>query len=210
MQNKKIITILQGSLAWVFVVLVIGAIGTWYLFRFVDKAEQSLEVARDDYQTTLGQLESFDEIKSNFESTKGIKNDAESMLVGADNTLSLIEELEKAAEISGVTLKTSVGVKPGTTKQIVPKLGQFPQTGLENKNKNTNASDQEVWLELTVEGNFSGILKFVRYLENARKLVAVSSININQGSTMLAADVLENSEGTLGNLKSVILVTNVF
>lgn len=210
MQNKKIITILEGSFIWVFAVIVIGTVGTWYLFRLVDKTEQSLEIAKGDYRTTLEQLDSFEKIKGNFESTKSIKAETENMLIGADNTLSLIEELEKAAEISGVILKTNIGVKPGTIKQIVPKAGQFPQTVKEGDKKNVNAADQELWLELTVEGNFSGILKFVRYLENARRLVAISSININQGNNLLASDVLENNEETLGNLKAIILVTNVF
>lgn len=210
MQNKRIIIILQGSIAWILVVMIIGTIGTWYLFRFVDKAEQSLEVAKNDYRTTLGQLESFEKIKVNSESTKSIKTETENMLVSADNTLVLIEELEKAAEISGVILTTNIGVRPGTSKQIISKVGQFPQMVKEGDKKNTNPADQELWLELTVEGNFPGILKFVRYLENAHKLIAVSSLNINQGGNMLAQEILENSEETLGNLKAVILVTNVF
>jgi hypothetical protein len=208
MQNKKIITILQGPLIWVFVVLVLGFVGTWYLFQFVDKEEQTLEAARNDYLISLRQLESFDKIKSNFESTKSIKTETENMVVKSDSTLSLIEELERAAEVSGVRLKTDVGEKPGTTKKIVNKLGQFPAAG--SANGNTNATDQEVWLELTAEGNYANILKFIRYLENARKLIAVSSVNINQASTMSAADALDNTEGTLGYLKAVILVTNVF
>ncbi|MFH1183122.1 MAG: hypothetical protein V1690_02575 [Candidatus Moraniibacteriota bacterium] len=208
MQNKKIITILEGAFVWVFLVFVSGFVGTWYLFQLVDKGEQTLDAARADYQTSLKQLDSFDMIKSNFESTKSIKDETESMVVKPESTLSLIEELEKAAGVSGVILKTDVGEKPGTTKKIVTKLGQLPASG--SANGNTNAAEQEVWLELTVEGDYANILKFIRYLENAPKLIAVSSVNINQASTMSAADALENAEGILGYLKAIILVTNVF
>lgn len=209
MQNKKIITILQGPIGWVFVVLIIGVVGTWYLFQFVGKEEQSLELARNDYLVSLRQLEAFDKIKLGFENTKSIKTETESMVVNADNTLSLIEELEKAAGVSGVTLKTAVGQKPGTAKKSASQLGQFPAAGSANKNTNGSA-EQEVWLELTVDGNYFSILKFIRYLENSRKLIAISSLNLDQATTMSATDVLDNSEGVLGNLKAVILVTNVF
>ena len=209
MQNKKIITIFEGAVAWIFVVIIIGILGSWYLFQILEKEELSLETAKNDYQVSLRQLESFDKIKQDFESTKNIKAEAENMLVNADNTLSLIEELERAANVSGVSLKTAVGQKPGTTKIPISQLGQFPGKGASNKNTN-EAPEPEVWLELTAEGNFEGILKFIRYLENSRKLIAVSSLNVNQATNISATDILENSEGELGYLRAVILVTNTF
>lgn len=207
-QNKKIIETFQGSLMWVVAVAVLGTLGTWFLFQKISANEESLEKAKSDYQTTLKQLETFDSIKSNFENTKAIKDEVDSMVVKPDSTLSLIEELERAADASSVSLQTSIGEKPGTTKSVTAKLNPFQPSG--TANSNTNTAEQEVWLQLTVEGNFSNILTFIKYLENGQKLVSVSTINLDQSNTVSAAEALNNKDENMGYLKAVILVTNAF
>ena len=109
--------------------------------------------------------------------------------------------MEKGTAAADVTLITSVGQEPGS-KAMFPK-------GFGSSN-NTNSANQDVWLQLDVEGNFSDILKFVYYLENSQKLIAVSSIDIDQVHTLNPSDALNNQEGSLGDLKASILVTNVF
>lgn len=200
MENKKIITILQSSFIYVFIFLVVGGLGSWLIFKKVKSDEAGLEVAKNNYNETLKQLESFDKVKKDFDESVGLRDQISNMVVRPEGTLGLIEELEGAASSSGITLSTSISDNPVSRKN--PKIGQ-------SKNSNTNA-DQEIWLELNAEGKYSNILQFIKYLENAKRLIAISTISIEQSEKLAPEEVLNSAEGTLGNLKAKILVSNVF
>jgi len=203
-QNKKIISTLGGSLAWMLALAVIGVLGSWFLFQKIAVEETDLKKAKDNYDVTLKQLQSFDSVKSDFEESMELKNEAENMMVKTDNILSLIEELEKAAQSSGVVLKTNVGEKPGTSKNF-PKAAQAKAAANSNNN-----SEQEVWLQLEVNGSFANVLQFIRYLENAKKLISIASISINQSEKFGAEEFPVSGDELLGKLKTVILISNVF
>jgi len=202
MQNKKIITIVKGALVWIFAVLVLGGLGSWFLLQEIKNEEAALLEAKNNYENTLEQSQSFDTVKKDFDNTKNLKEEVSGMLVKPDSVLGLIEELEKAAQLSQVTLKTSVGERPG--RKNIFKPGQAGAATAANANSN-----QEIWLQLGVEGKFANILQFVRYLENAKKMVSVSSISINQ-SQFVASDFSGSKDESLGQLKADILVSNVF
>lgn len=201
MQNKKIISIFQSAFAYVFTFLVIGGFGSWFLFQQAKSEEARLELTKNDYNNTLKQLESFDGVKSDFDDSVSLRDQMANLMITPDGTLGLIEELENAAKLSNVTLKTNIGDDPSSKN--APKIGQ-------TKLGNANNSNKDVWLELLVEGSYSNTLQFIRYLENAKRLIAVSTVSIGQAGNLSPDEVLNSSEGTLGNLKSKILVSNVF
>jgi len=202
MQNKKIISIFQTPFLYVFVLLVVGGFMSWFLYQQVRSEEAGLELARNKYQSTLKQLETFDSVKADFEASSSLKDQVSGMIVNSGDTLGLIEELENAARLTGVTLTTNIGANPITKNN--PKIAQA------KANSNTNAN-QEVWLELNVEGNHQNTLQFIRYLENAKKLVNVSTISINQADSNVTLDeIFSNPEGQLGNLNTKILISNAF
>jgi hypothetical protein len=204
MQNKKIISIFQTSFIYVFVFLVVGGFMSWFLYQQIRSEEAGLELAKNNYDDTLKQLDSFDSVKSDFEASSGLKDQVSGMIVNPGDTLGLIEELENAARVTGVTLTTNIGANPVTKNN--PKVAQTKG----DASSNTNAS-QEVWLELDVEGNYVNTLQFIRYLENAKKLINVSTISINQRETNATLDeFFSNPEAELGNLKTKILISNVF
>jgi len=204
MQNKKIIAIFQTAFIYVFVLLVVGGFMSWFLYQQVRNEEAGLELEKNDYNNTLKQLDSFDSVKSDFEASSSLKDQVSGMLVNSGDTLGLIEELESAAKMTGVSLTTNIGSNPATKNN--PKIAQAKA----GANANTNAS-QEVWLELNIEGNYSSSLQFIRYLENAKKLINVSTISINQADANVTLDeIFSNPEGSLGNLKTQILISNVF
>jgi len=204
MQNKKIISIFQTPFVYVFVFLVAGGFMSWFLYQQIKSEEAGLELAKNNYRGTLKQLESFDSVKSDFDASSNLKDQISGMIVDPGDTLGLIEELENAAKAAGVTLTTNIGANPVTKNN--PKVAQ----GKAGANANTNAS-REVWLELNVEGNYASTLQFIRYLENAKKLVSVSTVTIDQASSNATLDeIFSNPEGQLGNLKTKILISNVF
>lgn len=184
------------------VIGVAGVLGSWFLFQKIAVEEAKLKIAKDNYNTTLEQLKSFEVVKSDFEKSKSLKSEMENMTVQTDNVLGLIEELEKAAQSSGVILKTSVGQRPNTSS--------FPKTARSKTTGTDSNSNQEVWLQLEADGNFTNILQFVRYVENARKLVSVASISVGQLENIEAGKFPTAGDESLGKLKAVILVTNVF
>lgn len=203
MQNKKIISIFQSAFIYIFLFCVIGGFGSWFLFQQAKSEETGLEVAKNDYNNTLKQLESFDSVKSDFDESLNLKNQISSLIVSPDGTLGLIEELEGAARTSNVSLKTNIGSDPATKNN--PKIGAKG-----NSNKNAN---QDVWLELEVEGSYGNTLQFIRYLENAKRLVAMSTISIGQSRGNNPEEILgggEGDEGTAATLRTKILVSNVF
>jgi len=200
MQNKKIINILKGSIIWTAIFLFVGGFGSWLLFQKIKSEEANLEETKNNYETTLKQIQVFDTVKKDFENTKKLKSQVEKIIVKPENTLELIQELEKDAQTSGVTLNTSVGERPGSKKNI-PKVGQP---------KLNNSSEQEIWLLLEVNGSFKKILQFVKRLETGDKLVSVSDVDIGQSQNISPEDIFETGSESLGNLKATILVTNVF
>jgi hypothetical protein len=203
MQNKNIISIFQTPFIYVFVFLVAGGFMSWFLYQQIRSEEASLELAKNDYSNTLAQLESFDSVKSDFDASSSLKDQVSGMIVNPNDTLSLIEELENAAKLTGVTLTTSIGANPITKNN--PKIAQAKTDGAGGK------ASQEVWLELDVEGNYASTLQFVRYLENGNKLINISTVAINQADVSITLDeMFSNPEGQLGDLKTKILVSNVF
>ena len=203
MQNKNIISIFQTPFIYVFVFLVAGGFMSWFLYQQIRSEEAGLELAKNDYNNTLAQLESFDTVKSDFDASSSLKDQVSGMIVNPNDTLGLIEELENAAKLTGVTLTTSIGANPITKNS--PKAAPA-----KTADASTNAN-QEVWLELDVEGSYVSTLQFIRYLENGNKLINVSTVSINQADSNTTLDeIFSNPEGQLGNLKTKILVSNVF
>lgn len=199
MQNKKILSIFQRSFIYIFIFSLVGGFGSWLLYQKARSEETSLEAARNDYNNTLNQLDSFDSVKKDFDESVSLRDQVSNLIVGPDGTLGLIEELEGAAKASNVVLKTSIGANP--TLKNMPKI---------TNNTNNKNANQEVWLDLEVDGTFPNTLQFIKYLENAKRLVATSTISIEQSGTMAPDEVLTSPEGSLGKLKTKILVSNVF
>ena len=175
---------------------------SWFLYQQILSEEARLEAAQNNYDNTLRQLDSFDSVKSDFDDSVNLKNQISGMLIEPDGTLGLIEELENAAELSGVTLVTNIGDNPA--KKSSPKIGQ-----IKSANTNNNAN-KDVWLELNIEGSYANTLQFIRYLENAKRLVTVSTISMNQAQNYSPDKILENADESLGSLKTKILISNVF
>lgn len=204
MQNKKIIQILKGAIVWLVLFLAVGGLGSWILFWKAEQEEKKLSLAKEDYRLTLAKIQSYDKIKANFESSKAIRGEMEKTVLNSDNTLELIEELEKAAAQTGVSLRTSIGEKPGS-RGIISKASQGNIGG--NSSQKGGKNQPEVWLQLDVGGRYRNILQFIIYLENTQKLVSIGSIDIIQAQSLSVEEILQNTEGTTGDLTAEILIT---
>jgi len=187
--------------------LTAGGLGSWILFWKVEQAEGELETLKKDYEIKLADVQSYAEAKENYQKNKQLGSELKKMLVGREDTLGLIEELEKAAAAAGVYLKTNVGTEPGSNK-ILSGIGQTGSGKNKSAGKNEE-QDKEVWLQLNVEGKYLNVLQFITYLENSYRLVSVEGIKISQAQEIIAEGFFQNQEAAApGDLKAEILITN--
>lgn len=198
MENKNIITILKTFLIWIIPLFVFSGFGSWFLFQKIKQEKIKLEEAKIENEEIIKQLQSFEIVKEDFEEVKKEKEILEKTVANSGNTLDLIKELEGAAQMTGVTLKTSVGERP-QLKKIVSKA--------QNANDNKQG---ELWLQLEVEGKYFNILKFVHYLENSNKIISISTVSFNQIDDVSPELVFGSKPEKLGILRVNLLITNAF
>ncbi len=211
MQNKNILEILKWPLSLIVIFLTLGGLGSWFIFWKVDKEEEKLDLAKENYRLTALQIRSIDEIKKNHDSSQYLKTELDKMTLNQANTLDLIEELEKVAVSLGLTLKTSVGENPNSSSGNIKNLQDKTVKAGSNQDSNKKNEDQ-VWLDLETEGRFNDIRKFVFYLENSQKLVLIASLSLSQGQVLLPEEVFKDPTNNFSNedLKVEILITNQF
>lgn len=177
----------------------LGSFGGFFALKELDKEEAKLDEIIQNYSDTAEQLKSFEEIKKTYDSYQGDREKLQNMVVSKKNTLGLIQELEDAAKVSGVILKTSVGEKP-LQRKTVSKI---------DPSKDQN-KEEPLWLQAELLGDFQGITKFVKYVENGSFMVNIASFKIIQSKTSTPENMLENKDGTLGNLSATFLISNEF
>ena len=202
MKNKKEL-ILRSFLFWLIIPSLIGAFLIWLLLGEIKSEELKLDETNLNYVTVKQQLNSFDKIKKNFEFVNKEKNELESLAVNKEETLDLIKEIEKAAELANVKVKTEVS-QDNPFKKI-------PQnTKAREAAKKAAVSSNDIWLKLELEGNFKGILRFVKYLENGNRLINIQTISIRQSEILTPETVFGKENISLGNLNVSVLVSNNF
>ena len=208
MENKNIIKILRWPLVLIVLFITAGGLGSWFLFWRVEQTEGELEILKEDYAIKLADVRSYAELKENYQKNKLLGDEIKKMLVGQKNTLGLIEELEKAAVTAGIGLKTNIGIKPGSNK-ITSGLGQCGGGNMNKSADDKKEKDNEIWLQLNIEGRYASILQFIAYLENSYRLISIESVKFSQAQNIGAEDFFQNQEAlSLGDLKAEILVTN--
>ena len=206
MQNKNILGILKWPLLLTIALITVGGLISWFIFWKVEKAEEKLDLAKENYRLISLQVQSLDQIKKNHDSSRSLKQSLDEMTLTPVNTLSLIEELEKVANSLGLVLKTSVGENPSASSGAVKNLQS------KNVKDNNKKNEESVWLELETEGRFENIRKLIFYLENSQKLILVASVKLSQSQSLLPEEIFNNPEENFSseNLKAEILVTNQF
>ncbi len=203
MQKKNMYGLLKLICFAMIPFFAVSSLATWYLFKRIKQEKVSLEEAKVYHEETLKQLESFEEIKENLEGIKQTKELFEGTMMNPDKTLELVRELEEGAEYTGVELRTSIGEKP-KIKKAGSKTADAGATEAGSKD--------EIWLKLEVSGNFFNILKFVRFAENANKIIGVSTLSLTKNRQMTPVDLLTEVEETEEDKlsKATILVSNSF
>ncbi len=209
MKNKKIQIVVKTVLPWVILLSVAGVVGTWFLFSKLDAEEKVLEETMQNYSDTMDQLKSFNEIKKTYDSYSGDKDKFQNMTVSKNSTLDLIKELEEAAKLTGVSLKTSVGSKPLAQKTVAVTNSLSSANDNNNSDSSTGKVD-EVWLKADIDGSFEKTVQFIKYVENADKIVAITSLSIGQLKTSTPEEMLVNKDGSLGIIHSSLLISNNF
>ncbi len=203
MQKKNVFGLLKLICFGVIPFFAVASLGTWYLFKLIKQEKVSLEEAKNYHEETLKQLDSFEKIQENLEGIKQTKETFEGTMMNGSKTLELIKELEEGADYTGVDLKTGVGERPQKKKAGVKNL---------DSSKADVAAKDEVWLKLEVTGNFFNILKFVRYIENSKKIIGISTLNLVKNRQTTPADLLSVQEETDEDRlsKAIILISNSF
>jgi len=195
MKNKNKYVWVKSLAIWLSLILILGVGGGWFLIREISSAKDKLQLAYENYYTTLYQLESFNTLKEDHSSLMERKGRLEGMVVKKDNSLELIRDLEKAAVAAGVELTTSVAEKERSKK----------------KDEEKKPSENEVRLKLIAKGDFESILRFIRYVEYGEKIMYLKSIKIDQLARLNFEEEEENeSEHSLGDLKAEIIISNIY
>ncbi len=200
MQKKNVYGLLRVFCLWVIPFVVVASFGTWYLFQRIKQEKIALEDKKTYNEETLKQLESFEKIKESLEEIKQTKELFEKTLMNSGLTLDLIKELEEGASYTGVELKTGVGEKP-----------QVKKVGVKNlEPKTEDKKNEEVWLRLEVSGNFFNILKFIRYVENSNRTIALATLNLSKAKQLTPADLIAGEAGMEAGeeMKAIILISN--
>lgn len=153
MEIKNKIYITSGVSAIFALILIVTAI---FLFNAIVKESNGLKLGKDKIAVLEKEFNDIRSFKSEYASYGSNLDKAEQLFVDSSNPVSLIKFLEKTASDYGLKLIVSVPSFSHDKSQIL------------------------VSAQLSLEGDFPDIIRFVQSIENSQYLIQIKNLNIGE------------------------------
>lgn len=201
-------------LIWGYIFIVIGIANFLAIPFITDIKETSNEIQKkiidqEIEQSKIGQLPKMGEDWNNIQ----LKKDATEVILNKESEVGFIENIDSLAIRTGNIVDLKIG--DNTNTKDVMKI----KASAKNKNVEKGILDEISYLnffpiQISVKGDYNGLVNFVRLLENSRFYVNIISIDSKKqedDSASVSSDVFNASKTKeeKENIKKEVIITNI-
>ncbi|KAF0093945.1 MAG: hypothetical protein E1N59_2408 [Puniceicoccaceae bacterium 5H] len=169
MDTKRLLSLLkQYPIVTIGLLLsVIFGLVVYFRHSQVSALDSQIRTAEQQYQVMLRNVANAKSLEEQIETVKGYNEQLDGRLIDRRDltrNLNYFYDFEKKFDLKITSLSQVGGITPATPADYLPKLEQF----------------DIVRFSVSVEGSYSSVVRWLKYLENGRYFISIGELSLSQ------------------------------